>query len=452
MVAIQDYDGNDGRDTAANNGSHSARGATGWRGWKERGKQAYLKGEYASALQAFSQAAQRQRNPIAGFDGSDDNGNSASSSTTTLDQQILLSNMVACRLKLGGAAQSEAAVSTAQRCIALNPGWYKGHVRLAEAYLSLAGCGDGASSRGSSDGAREALRRAIDLEPGNRSARDMLAKMDGDRVVGDNDRGRGVPETSAPPEHMDENRYSSTHGGFREEQPTLRRRRNNNANPNSNSNSENPGRENSVNDVEIEDDDNVYENYSYTPSWQDRLASTMERAKSWYRSLSEDQKSIVKVLVSLMLLYVAFGGRFGLEYIGKNNAGAPHRRSNEVYEDFYQRRSEPHHGYHSSQSYGRSSSSSSQNRDGYYRSHRSRSSSYSDIYSYFSFFLVAILLYIGNVDLPRAMRWRRYGGLGGNGFFRHRGWGGNGFLRQRGWMGNGYPRYGYRRRGGMWGR
>ena len=299
MVVIQQDDGNNG-------GSNSASATTGWRGWKERGKQAYLKGEYASALQAFSQAAQRQRNPIRGVDsGSNTNGNdNFSASSTTLDQQILLSNMVACRLKLGGAAQSEAAVSTAQRCIALNPLWPKGHLRLAEAYLSLAGSSDvGDSARDCSDRAREALRRAIDLEPENRSAREMLAKLDGEPAAGGDDgRGNGAPEPSAPPEHMDENRYGSNHGAVREEHPTLRRRRNNNANNNSSSsNNNNNPRSSSVDDVEIEDDDNVYENYNYIPSWQDRFASTMESIKSWHRSLSEDQKSIVKVLVFLVV-------------------------------------------------------------------------------------------------------------------------------------------------------
>lgn len=129
-------------------------------------------------------------------------------------------------------------------------------------------------------------------------------------------------------------------------------------------------------------------------------------------------------------LYVAFGGRFGLEYFGKNNK--PPRRSNAVYEEFYRtRNNEIYQGHQESyNSYGgssrRSRHSSSWSDNGYSGGtmYPQSSSSYSGGYlyiimvvgvSYFarSFFGIELL----NM-LPRRGYRRRFGGWGG------RGWGG----------------------------
>ena len=106
-------------DERSNQNTRGNDSGMGWRGWKERGAQAYSRGEYAVALQAYSQALhQGDAVPIR-------------------DRQLLLSNMVACRLQLGGPAQGEAAVANAKQCIALNDLWAKGHLRLASAYIAL---------------------------------------------------------------------------------------------------------------------------------------------------------------------------------------------------------------------------------------------------------------------------------------------------------------------------
>ena len=138
----------------------------------------------------------------------------------------------------------------------------------------------------------------------------------------------------------------------------------------------------------------------------------------------------------IQVLYVAFGGRFGLEYYGNNHRGSPSRRSNDVYEDFYKSRNQ-NLNYHS--------------RDNYYpRGHQSSSpspspsSAFGGFYSYImvlgaaafisqrffgispyqAIFLVTTLMgRRGGRVYPR----RRHDGFGRNYSFRHR-------------------------RGGMWGR
>jgi hypothetical protein len=157
------------------------------------------------------------------------------------------------------------------------------------------------------------------------------------------------------------------------------------------------------------------------------------------------------------VLYVAFGGRFGLEYYGKNNA--PQRRSNNVYDEFYanrgdnsygsyRRMEDASHSYRSYDRYGGGSGSSTNNRSTY-RNRGSSSSGWWDTgltWPYVMLVLVVsfiaqrvfgispyTVLFFLNVLARRrggGRYWaprQRYGG--GWGYNRHRPW-----------------------RGGMWGR
>ena len=101
---------------------------TSWLGWKERGKSAFERGDYEEALDCYKTALQPEYECHA-----------------AVDRQVLLSNVVACRLKLAAAEgdgadsqqQAAAAVQDAKQCVNLNPSWSKGHVRLASAYVAL---------------------------------------------------------------------------------------------------------------------------------------------------------------------------------------------------------------------------------------------------------------------------------------------------------------------------
>merc|ERR1719164_93094 len=70
-----------------------------------------------------------------------------------------------------------------------------------------------------------------------------------------------------------------------------------------------------------------------------------------------------------VVFYVAFGGRFGFEYLGKGNTST-RRRSNAVYDNFYQSRSGNHRQTYDS-NYGRRTSSS-YNSNSYNSNHPNR--------------------------------------------------------------------------------
>jgi Tetratricopeptide repeat len=155
------------------------------------------------------------------------------------------------------------------KCVALNESWAKGHVRLASAYIAL---GD------HSNDACNALQRALSLDPGNTTARQMLMReLRRDRVA---------PTPSAPPEEeLDE--------------PVI--------------------------------DDAI--------SWSDRLKSCYMQAVVWYHGQSDDVKNLIKVGLIFLGLYVAFGGRFGLGQLFSGNAH-PNRGNYErgnAYDRYYGR-------------------------------------------------------------------------------------------------------------------
>lgn len=65
---------------------------------RDLGKEAYQKGDYDKALSAFTAAI-----------------HPSLECPSSKERQILLSNIVACRLQLGGSAQAEAAIEVAKK-------------------------------------------------------------------------------------------------------------------------------------------------------------------------------------------------------------------------------------------------------------------------------------------------------------------------------------------------
>lgn len=458
MTAIYDTDGTSGSesgdDTAANNNNNNNNNENGfapnsWRGWKERGKQAYLRGDYATALQNYSQALQRQQNILQNLHevnqhaANHPNNNNVYSFPSRLDQQILLSNIVACRLQLGGPAQAEAAVTTAHKCIALDRQWAKGHLRLGEALIALGKAGGDGSDQTAkrlecSNKACDALQVCIDLDPSNQNARNLLTKeLRYWAVDGDERRGNvthetrnatseasesSAPEPSAPPEHMDEHRSSYAHSSNQDSSRS-----------NSSDHPSDPQQQETIDIDDIEDESN----YVYTPSWKDRLAYRAQMIRVWYAGLSEDDRNVVHLAILFVVLYVAFGGRFGLEYLGTNGSTPP-RRSDAVYEEFYRNRYRAEDRRHSYDHY-------TENSYAHYPRRRS-SSSWSSSWglgggSYSYALMVLGLTFLGRGRVPLQMLFFN-NLLGGrrNGF-RHRrrhGWG------RRGWGGGGFDRnFGY---------
>jgi len=206
---------------------------------------------------------------------------------------------VACRLKIGGAVQAAAAVEEAKQCVALNESWAKGHVRLASAYIAL---GD------HSNDACNSLQRAVSLDPGNTQARQMLMReLRRDHISAREasttfaTSSTTTPTPTAPPEDL-------------LDEPTL---------------------EESL-------------------SWTDHLKFYYMQAVTYYQSQSEDRKNLIKVALVILALYVAFGGRFGLDQLfsGNHHENRGNYEAGNAYDRYYNRQ----------QSYGDSNSYSSNHR------------------------------------------------------------------------------------------
>ena len=249
-------------DGGTNNSSNTT-SSTDWIGWKERGTQAFNRADYDIALHAYAQATHQ---------GSNNTGPS------TLDRQILLSNMVACRLKLGGKAQAEAAVVTAKKCIALNDKWAKAHVRLGSAYIMLGG-----DESTYSNDACNALQLALQLSGGNNpTARDMLVRelrsRDRRHNSSSNSSSSSTPSPSAPPQHMDSQEYSS---------PGSASADNSNRNGARRSGDQNQTQNQDERHNQQQPQDHEYNNIdeSNSISWRERIQFQIQRGTGWYLSL-----------------------------------------------------------------------------------------------------------------------------------------------------------------------
>eukprot|EP00980_Cylindrotheca_fusiformis_P028890 scaffold22668_cov161-Cylindrotheca_fusiformis.AAC.7 len=243
---------------------------------QERAKQAYQQGDYESALTSYGAALQ--------------------SNCPAADRQVILSNMVACRLHIGGSAQAEAAVENAKQCIAMNDKWAKGHVRLASAYIALGG---------HSNDACNALQRAVQLDPGNPVARQMLIR---------------------------ELRRDSTRSSNNSSRTT--------ATNNNNSNSNNNPLDTSELDIDSTTPASVRDQTNpnrSAPTWQDHVQLYCSQAKNWYSAQSDDKRTLIKIVVLILCLYVAFGGRFGLAQGPVKQRG--NYEAGNVYDQYHHRHS-----------------------------------------------------------------------------------------------------------------
>lgn len=65
-------------------------------------------------------------------------------------------------------------------------------------------------------------------------------------------------------------------------------------------------------------------------SWKDRLSFFVVRASTWYNGQPDDVKTILKVLLGLVVLYIALGGQFGLKSVFGSEALHDNRGNYEV--------------------------------------------------------------------------------------------------------------------------
>ena len=276
--------------------------ASSWREFKDRGRDAFNADHYLDALSAYRSAL-------------------AFSSIPDAERQIILSNVVACRLKLGGPAMASAAVEEAKQCVALNDRWAKGHVRLASAYIAQGG---------HSNDACNSLQKALSLDPSNTTARTMLMKeLRRDRVA--RSAGDGVssgtastsvdlpPEPSAP--SMPAASTAAAAAPPEDIDPATGR-------PYSSHYHSNQASAAAAADIDE------------SPTMTERVQFSFARIVQWYyHDLSDDGRTLIKVLFGLLVLYVGMGGRFGLESLfgdgSKHNRG--HYDHGSAYDRFYDR-------------------------------------------------------------------------------------------------------------------
>lgn len=224
-----------------------------WMGLKEQGKQHFERGDYEQALASYRAALSPEFH------------------IPNQEKQLILSNTVACRLKIGGQAQARAAVQDAQHCVRLNPAWAKAHVRLASAYIALGN---------HSNEACNSLQTALRLDSGNPVARQMLVReLRRDSASRHPSSGSiGLEENDMPP--------------------------------------------NASNRGEIDE----------SLTWRERTKMFWTRLQLWYQSRSDVQKSLLQVAVVLVVLYVAFGGRFGFEYLQTESSHRTSRSRRTTYD------------------------------------------------------------------------------------------------------------------------
>ena len=223
------------------------------------------------------------------------------------EKPILLSNSVACRLQIGGNDQYEAALAEALECVSLNPRWSKGHVRLASVYVCLNRSNDACNS----------LQRAISLDPSNQNARSMLMKeLRRDKLH--------QHQSSGPNTQTNANPYSNASA------PPFQSSTSHSNTTNSSSNSSSSNSTNNSNNTNNNTYANVYNNIDDLPSFWERYSqkffSFLDGIKDWYAQCNDDTKSFLKALIFILCLYIAFGGRFGLDSIitgGRKNTTTP---------------------------------------------------------------------------------------------------------------------------------
>lgn len=295
-------------------------------------------------------------------------------------------------------------------------------VRLAEAYIAL--------GAGYSNDACNALQRAIQLDPRHPTARQMLIRelRRDHRAAASGQGGSHHERTStesnvAPLETVDTAETDMAFG----------------------SNSREPSAPSSQTSRVYENVDDPSPQSPDSSSFFDNVQSQFTKGIRWYHSQSEDRRTMIHVLFLLLILYVAFGGRFGFEHQGHTAYRKGNYGTGNAYDQFYGRKSssyEPsrHTNYHTSSSnnyYKQQYSSYEQPR---------RSSSSHDGRNYYSasfFDLSPILLilmgaaylchrngipvaelvslFVWNFLLRGRRRYRRAGrGLGHHGMFRFR--------------------------------
>ena len=222
------------------------------------------------------------------------------------------------------------------QCIEINPQWAKGHIRLASSYIALGG---------HSNDACNSLQRALQLDPTNPTAREMLLKELRRESTGGTSASSATP--TAPPEDLDDRNYNpSTSASSNVNQsvsssascrPTEEASASSSSPPSSSSQPTEESPDYQAQQQQNQQTQDQYNDIDDRRSWKDKIFFYSQRVKLWYMAQSDDVKSVLQVFIVLLLLYVAFGGRFGLASSQKKQLG--NYGSGNVYDQYYGRAS-----------------------------------------------------------------------------------------------------------------
>lgn len=223
-----------------------------WKNLQGKAKEHYSRNEYEKALKFYIESL-----------------NIAKTHAPRSDCAILLSNIVACRLKINanenetgiksGVDHLAKALEEAKECTSMNKRWAKGFIRLASVYVAMGNRNNDAC---------QALQTAITIDPTNQKARTMLRQelLKHDR-----------PRSSAS------SNMSDVSGGV----------------------------DASTSDDEFyQDVDDAVENQNL--SIVEIMKKKANEMYDLYMQASENTQSAIKICLFLLVLYVAFGGRFGI--------------------------------------------------------------------------------------------------------------------------------------------
>ena len=240
-----------------------------WQHWKRVGNEQYQQGNLDDALQSYRRSL---LDP---------------SLSDNIDKSVILSNMVACRLSLGGPAHARAAVQDAELCVQCHPTWSKAYWRLGSAL----------SATGDSNAACNALQTCLRLDPSCSAARQLLVQ---------DLRRETTNRRGSVSEPIEESVNDHTQTRPPPQNPSYRE------SPQQSTTTENNHGRQQQPQQPVTVDIDLDEELSFSDRVWRTINHSCQKLVGFYALLSDTGKSLVHIGLVLVLLYVAFGGRFGL--------------------------------------------------------------------------------------------------------------------------------------------
>lgn len=492
-----------------------------WQSYKEDGKKYYNEEQnYQKALECYEAALKVGQSSI----------------ISIVDQQIILSNTIACRLKLANAhrdiEQAYAARDDAKRCITLDPTWSKGHVRLASSYMMIQSLSSSQAAPGVpnninySNDICNTLQTALRYDPTNHIAKQMLVQELRRRSgsSGGNHEAAATPTSSGT--HTRNEPPSPSSQGDNPNHPrdppvnpsfipsstsSEQQRPTTSSSEHSSSQRHDRGMNydsNNYHDIDDQNhDDSVRWNQNdnnnyisvlyqqlhhikmmigrYIGQLRDMIQQTMIQYQTWYYHQSPDVQTGIQILALLLLLYIAFGGRFGLNYLFSNHhhstksSSSSYRSAttttkgnygtNNVYDQYRRQqqqqqssssttRQDNDNHHHQSAQYHNNHHNDAYPHSHQHQHHHNNGGSFSDMFAPFGGFqnvmMIAVVMYICHKNgihplnalmMVNTMTGRRGGGF----YYNNGGFGGGGGFGNFGGFGGGGWGGGYRHpRGG----